>query len=92
MNEIQGTRDKGGFLCCMEVSACLSFRSYFLPSRVYATGYVMEIFRLEIGYILGTLLFRLLTRTVMYADQEDFKGKNASRILYRAFSYNLSTE
>lgn len=90
MNEIQGTRDKGGFLCCMERSACLSSRSYFLPSCVYATGYVMEIFRLEIGYILGTLPFRLLTSTVIYADEEDFKDKNASRILYRASFYSLS--
>lgn len=52
----------------------------------------MEIFELEIGYTLGTLPFRLLIHTVIYADKEDFKDKNPSRILHPTFSYNLSRE
>lgn len=64
MIEIQGTRDKGGFRCCMEgfASLCSSFTSYFFPSRAYTIGYAMEIFGLEIGYTSRTLPFRLLTR------------------------------
>lgn len=48
--------------------------TYFLPRRVSATEYVVEIFGLEIGYTSGTLPFRLFARTVIYADKEDFKG------------------